>query len=141
MEPQRQQQTTQPNPQFVKDMSHIAHKNFAKPDEVRNIPYGKIELVNVGGMTVGKVTLQPGWRWSTSVKPIAKTESCQALHYSYQISGTLRTRMDDGNEMEFKAGDIAVIPPGHDSWVVGDEPVVVIDFQGMAQFALPPHKH
>lgn len=140
MEPQRQEAspTAQRWAQGVKKMEH---KNFSNPDEVRNIPNGKIELVNVGGSLVGKVTLQPGWRWSESIKPIAKTATCQAFHYSYQISGVLHTKMEDGTEMEFKAGDIVVVPPGHDSWVVGNEPVVAIDFQGMGHFGLSPEHH
>lgn len=110
-------------------------KNFEKPDEVRNFPLGKLELINIGGSTIGRATFQAGWRWSTSVKPLANTKSCEAPHFQYHISGTLRVAMDDGTELEFKAGDISLIPPGHDGWVVGDEPVVVVDFQGMAFYA------
>ena len=110
-------------------------KNFKTPEEVRDFPKGKVELVNVGGALVGKATLEPGWRWSESVKPIAKTDSCQAPHFQYHVSGVLRVRMDDGTEFDCKAGDVAMLPPGHDAWVVGDEPVVLVDFQGMVDFA------
>jgi mannose-6-phosphate isomerase-like protein (cupin superfamily) len=82
-------------------------------------------------------TFQPGWKWSTCVKPIAKTETCQASHLAYHISGRLRVRMDDGTEEEFGPGDLAVVPPGHDAWVVGDQPVVLIDITGMAEYSKP----
>src|SRR4051812_35586243 len=76
-------------------------------------------------------SFEPGWKWSDCVKPIAKTNSCQAAHYGYQLSGKLTTRMDEGTEKTSNAGDVLNIPPGHDAWVVGNEPVVVLDFQGM----------
>ena len=85
--------------------------------------------------TGGRGTFQPGWHWSESVKPTAKTESCEAPHYQYQVSGVMRVRMDDGTEFDTKAGDVCMLPPGHDAWVVGNEPVVVVDFQGMADYA------
>ncbi|NEM96963.1 cupin domain-containing protein [Pontibacter burrus] len=110
-------------------------KSFGTPDEVRDFPKGKLELVKVGGALVGKATLEPGWRWSESVKPIAKTDSCQAAHFQYHIAGVLRVRMDDGTEFDCKAGDVSTLPPGHDAWVVGDEPVVLVDFQGMVDYA------
>lgn len=120
----------------------LSHKNFHKADEVRDFPKGKLELLRFGEAVVGRATLQPGWRWSTSVKEIAQTESCEAPHFQYHISGTLRIKMDDGAEIDCKAGDISLIPPGHDAWVVGNEPVVVVDFQGMLDFASKrPHKH
>ncbi|MGH9654160.1 MAG: cupin domain-containing protein [Bryobacteraceae bacterium] len=110
-------------------------KSTNSPDEVRKFDNGKIELVKVGGVTIGRATFQPGWKWSESVKPLAKTNSCQAAHYVYQISGTMTTRMDDGTEITSRAGCVLDIPPGHDAWVVGDEPVVFVDFQGMADYA------
>ena len=116
-------------------MNKAESKSFGKPDEVREFPKGRLELARIGGGVVGRSTFEPGWRWSTSVKPIAKTESCQAAHFGYLVSGVLGTRMDDGTEFETHAGELAHIPPGHDGWVVGDEPVVLIDFQGMADYA------
>jgi hypothetical protein len=110
-------------------------RTFRDPSEVRTFPHGRLELVQLGGNTVGRATLEPGWQWSTSVKPIAKTDSCQAAHYQYQVSGTLRVRMDDGTEFEGHAGDVSYIPPGHDAWVVGHEPVVLVDFEGMGNYA------
>jgi mannose-6-phosphate isomerase-like protein (cupin superfamily) len=105
-------------------------KSANTPDETRTFEKGKLELVNIGETTIARAVFQPGWRWSTHVKPIAKTKSCEALHLWYQISGTLHVVMDDGAEREMKAGDVGLIPPGHDGWVVGNEPVVAVDFQG-----------
>jgi len=105
------------------------------PDETRTFEKGKIELVKIGEATVGRAVLQPGWRWSTHVKPIAKTKSCEAPHFQYHVSGTLHVLMDDGTEKDLKAGDVALVPPGHDGWVVGNEPVVMVDFQGMVDYA------
>ena len=110
-------------------------KSFRKPDEVRTFPKGKLELINIGGTTIGRGTFEPGWKWSTSVQPIAKTKSCEAPHFQYHLSGTLKVVMDDGKQFECKAGDVSLLPSGHDAWVVGNEPVVVIDFQGMADYA------
>lgn len=115
----------------------VEQKSFTRPEEVRDVPGGKIELVNIGGATIGRATFQPGWRWSTSVKPIVKTKSCEAPHFQYHVSGVLHVRTDDGKEFEFRAGDVSLMPPGHDAWVVGNEPVVVVDFQGMIDYAKP----
>jgi hypothetical protein len=112
-------------------------KNCSRPDETREFPAGRVELVTLGGVTFGRATLQPGWKWSTSLKPIAKTKSCEAPHLQYHISGRLVVRMDDGSEAEFGPGDVSLLPPGHDAWVAGDEPVVVIDVQGMGEYAKP----
>ena len=109
-------------------------KNLGKPEEVREFPKGRVELVTLGGATVGRATFLPGWRWSTSVKPIVKTASCEAPHFQYHLSGTLMVWMDDGTEFECKAGDVSMFTAGHDAWVVGNEPVVV-DFQGLRDYA------
>lgn len=110
-------------------------KSFDKADEVRTFPKGRVELVKIGKSTIGRTVLEPGWRWSESVQPIAKTDSCDAPHFQYHISGVLHIRMDDGSEMECRAGDVSMLPSGHDAWVVGDETVVLVDFQGMADYA------
>jgi uncharacterized cupin superfamily protein len=110
-------------------------KAFDKPDEVREFLNGRLELVKIGGATVGRAILQPGWSWSSSIKPVVKTKSCEAAHFQFHISGTIRVRMDDGTEFDCKAGEVSLIPPGHDAWVVGNEPVVVVDFQGMLDYA------
>jgi hypothetical protein len=110
-------------------------KNFQEPDEVRVFPKGKLELINIGGKMIGRATLEPGWKWSESVQPLAKTKSCDAPHFQYHVSGTIMIVMDDGTRLEGKPGDVSVLPVGHDAWVVGDEPVVLVDFQGMTDYA------
>ncbi len=113
----------------------MQRRNMSSPDEKREFSKGVLQLVTVGGVTFGRATLQPGWKWSTSVKPIANTDSCQAPHLQYHISGRLHVVMDDGTEQEFGPGDISLIPPGHDAWVVGNDPVVLVDISGMAEYA------
>jgi len=110
-------------------------KNFDRPDEVRTFPKGKLELLKVGSGVVGRITLEPGWRWSESVQPLAGTKSCEAPHFQYHVSGTIVIRMDDGTEHVCRPGDVSYLPSGHDAWVQGDEPVVGVDFQGMADYA------
>lgn len=116
-------------------MQQAELKSFDKPDEVREFPSGRLELINVGGGMIGRAIFEPGWRWSTSVQPIAKTKSCEAPHFQYHVSGVLVVRMDDGAELECKPGDVSLLPSGHDAWVVGDEPAIVVDFQGMVDYA------
>ena len=118
-------------------MSQMEKKTLSTPDETRSFEKGRLELVTLGGVTFGRATLQPGWKWSTCIKPIVNTESCQAPHLQYHVSGRLRVRMDDGSEDEFGPGEVSLLPPGHDAWVVGAEPVVVIDISGMASYAKP----
>jgi len=110
-------------------------KSTNNPDETRTSEKGKLELVKTGGATIGRAILQPGWRWSTHVKPIVKTKSCEAPHLQYHVSGTLHILMDDGTEKDCKPGDVSQVPPGHDGWVVGNEPAVIVDFQGMVDYA------
>lgn len=114
--------------------AELAH--FAKPDEVRTFPKGKLELIKIGGAVIGRATFEPGWRWSTSVQPLVKTKSCEAPHFQYHVSGTMIAKMDDGTEILCKPGDVSLLPTGHDGWVVGNEPAVVVDFQGMVDYAL-----
>ncbi len=116
-------------------MKKMETKSLNSPDEVRTFDKGKLELIKIGGAIVGRGTFQPGWKWSESVKPLVKTKSCEAPHFQYHVSGTLRIKMDDGAEIECKAGDVSFLPMGHDAWVVGNEPVVVVDFQGMVDYA------
>ena len=118
-------------------MAQLIKKNFAAPDETRPIPHGRVEILNFDDLQPMRTVFEPGWRWSESVKPIAKTDSCQVLHFTYMISGRMAVRLDDGSVGEFGPGDIGVIPPGHDAWVVGDEPAVSIDFRGGAIYAKP----
>lgn len=116
-------------------MKSIEKKSLETPEEIRKFPLGKVELVTIGNVTFGKGTFHPGWKWSESVKPIVHTDSCLAPHTQFHISGRLRVKMDDGTEMEYGPGDVGVIPPGHDAWVVGNVPVVVIDFTGFTHYA------
>ena len=115
----------------------IQKKRLDIPDEVRTFDKGKVELATVGGITFGRASFEPGWKWSESVKPMVKTDYCEAPHIQYHVSGRLRIRMADGTEEEFGPGDVGVTPPGHDAWVVGDEPVVVIDISDMKEYAKP----
>ena len=116
-------------------MERAEHKDFDKPDEVRKFPQGRVELITIGGATVGRAVFEPGWRWSTSVQPLVKTKSCDAPHFQYHVSGVLRIRIDDGTEFDCRAGDVSLLPSGHDAWVIGNEPAVVVDFQGMIDYA------
>ena len=116
-------------------MADAELKRFEAPDEVREFANGRLELVTIGGATIGRAVFEPGWRWATSVQPIARTKSCEAPHFQYHVSGVLRVRMDNGQELDCRPGDVSLLPSGHDAWVVGDEPVVVVDFQGMADYA------
>lgn len=118
-------------------MASIQKKNLGSADEKRSFPKGTVEVVKLGDITFGRATLEPGWKWSESVKPVVKTKSCEASHTSFHVSGRLRVRMDDGTEQEFGPGDVGVVPPGHDAWVVGNDPVVMIDITGLAQYAKP----
>ena len=123
-----------------KDMS-IEHatqqtecKGFDQPDETREFPNGRAEILKIGDGEVGRYTFEPGWRWSNDVKPIAHTDSCQMPHFQYHVSGQLAVLMDDGTELVAKPGDITSLPAGHDGWVVGDEPAVVIDWYGASSY-------
>ncbi|HEX8963645.1 MAG TPA: cupin domain-containing protein [Rhodocyclaceae bacterium] len=116
-------------------MASMQKRNFTKPDETRTFDKGKVELIEMGGVTFGKATLEPGWKWSNCVKPIAHTDSCEASHLQYLLSGRLHVKMDDGSELEFGPGDLVEVAPGHDSWVVGNDPVVAVDITGLGNFA------
>ncbi|MBI3911375.1 MAG: cupin domain-containing protein [Armatimonadetes bacterium] len=116
-------------------MPELARKNIDSPEETRLFSRGKIDVIRVDGVTVGRATLEAGWKWSESVKPMAGTDSCQVAHLGYMVSGRMRVVMDSGSEEEFGPGDVVAIHPGHDAWVVGNEPVVFLDFAGAEQYA------
>lgn len=118
-------------------MADLVKKSFDKADEIRPIAKGRAEIVNLGDLQVMRLTIEPGWRWSDSVKPIAGTDSCQVHHLSYLISGRMGVRMDDGATAEFGPGEVGIVPPGHDAWVIGDEPCVILDFRGGDIYAKP----
>jgi len=116
-------------------MARLQRKRFSDPDDVRSIPNGRIDVVELDDRVVGRMTYEPGWRWSTDIKPIAGTESCQFHHVGVTLSGRLRVQMPDGTELEVGPGDVFEFPPGHDAWVVGDEPWVSVDFEAMRAYA------
>jgi hypothetical protein len=111
------------------------HKDFSHPDEVRTFEKGRMEVLNTGGGTVGRLVLEPGWRWSKHVKPIAGTELCEAPHFQYHVAGTIHIVMSDGTEFDAGPGAVTSLPAGHDAWVVGKEPAVVVDFFGATTYA------
>jgi quercetin dioxygenase-like cupin family protein len=118
-------------------MSGLIRMSFDTPEETRSFKDGKghLELVNLHGGPIGRAVFEPGWRWSQHVQPLARTESCEAAHTGYCVSGHMKVVMDDGQEDLFGPGDIMICPPGHDAWVIGDQPCVVIDWQGFADYA------
>ena len=116
-------------------MLDVVLKSFTKPDEVREFEKGKFELVNVGGMTIGRATYQPGWKWSVHVGAAAGAKSCMVEHVGIVVSGRATAAMDDGRVIEMRAGDVFYIAPGHDSWVIGDEPYVSLHFMGAEKYA------
>lgn len=118
-------------------MTAMIRMSLNEPEETRPFEEGKgkVDLVNVEGGAIGRAIFEPGWQWSKHVKPIAKTDSCQVAHRGYILSGRLKVVMNDGEENEFAAGDYMFVPPGHDAWTMGDEACVVIDWQGLDDYA------
>lgn len=110
-------------------------KTFTTPDEIRVFTHGKVELVNISGGAVGRLILEPGWRWSKDVKPIAGTEWCEAPHFQYLVSGRLHVKMEDGAEFDLEPGDVSNLPAHHDAWVIGNEAVVLVDWYGAGNYA------
>jgi hypothetical protein len=118
-------------------MATLEHRDFSTPDETRTPDKTKVELVNLAGGQIGRYTLQPGWRWSDCIKPVAGTDTCQVEHIGYCTEGRLHVSYADGTEADIGAGEVYRITPGHDAAVVGNEPVTTIEFQGAANFAKP----
>jgi len=112
----------------------LQRRRFSEPSDVRMIPRGRIDVVELDDTVVGRMTYEPGWRWSVDVQPIAGTDTCQYHHLGVTLSGRLRAQMPDGTELEIGPGDLFEIPPGHDAWVVGDEPWVSVDFEAMRTY-------
>jgi class 3 adenylate cyclase len=112
-------------------LTRLQRRQFSEPTEQRVIPHGTIDVVELDDRVIGRMTYEAGWRWSTDVKPVAGTPSCQFHHVGVTMSGRLRVQMQDGLELEIGPGDVFEIPPGHDAWVVGDEPWVSVDFEAM----------
>src|SRR5438477_32774 len=114
--------------EWREQMAGITKKSFEKPDERRTPNKTELHVVDLGSVKAARATLQPGWRWSECIKPVAGTESCQTHHVGTVASGQLRVRHDDGTEVQVGPGDAYVIEPGHDAWVIGSEPVVAYEF-------------
>ena len=110
-------------------------KSFGSADETRTFELGTVDLLRIGGAEIGRLTLQPGWRWSDHVRPIAGTDLCEAPHFQYHVSGSLRIEMADGTYFDARPGDVTALPQGHDAWVVGDEAVVLVDWWGASNYA------
>ena len=119
-------------------MTGIDAKSFGEPDETIRFDHGHVDLVKVGSLTIGREVLDRGWRWSTHVKPIVGTEWCEFHHVTFMIAGRMRVVTRDGDDREVAAGEVYDLAPGHDAWVVGDEPVIAISFQGVVGWAKPP---
>jgi quercetin dioxygenase-like cupin family protein len=117
----------------------LTRMSLDQPDEVRPFEQGSghLDLVTTQAGAVGRATFEPGWRWSEHVKPIAKTDSCQAPHAGYVISGRMGVVMDDESREDFGPGDVMIIPPGHDAWTIGDEACIVVDWTGFGDYAKP----
>jgi quercetin dioxygenase-like cupin family protein len=116
-------------------MANAERKDFRMPDESRPFEKGKVDLLEIGGSQIGRLTLEPGWRWSEHVKPLAGTEWCEAPHFQYHVTGRLHVQMTDGTEFEVGPGEVTALPSGHDAWVVGSEPVVLVDWWGASNYA------
>jgi ethanolamine utilization protein EutQ (cupin superfamily) len=113
----------------------LAAKNLDDPDELREFDHGSMAVVEVDVVVVGRVTFRPGWRWSQHMRPVADTELCQTRHVGVVLSGRLAVRMHDGTQAVAGPGEVVVVPAGHDGWVVGDEPCVMLDWEGAANYA------
>jgi cupin domain len=116
-------------------MANAEQKSLDKPDETRPVDKGKVEIVELAGRSVMRATFEPGWKWSECVKPKVGGDSCHVDHFGYCVSGKLHVKMDDGEEFELGPGDASRIPPGHDAWVVGDDPYIGIDVTGAEEYA------
>jgi hypothetical protein len=116
-------------------MTGVETRDFSAPDETRTPDKTQVEIVNLADGQIGRYTFQPGWRWSECIKPVAGTDSCRVDHIGYVISGRLHVVHEDGSETDLRAGEVYRIAPGHDAWVVGDQPAVTVEFQGAATFA------
>jgi hypothetical protein len=116
-------------------MVGITKKSFDAPDETRTPPKAKAEVVRLGDGSVGRLTAEPGWRWSEHMAPVVGTDSCQARHVGVMVSGAFHIVHDDGTESDIRAGDVYRIDPGHDAWVLGDEPAVALEFESAETYA------
>lgn len=119
-------------------MARLQKRNLSRPDEIRPVGRGQLEIVEIANVAIGRVTYQPGWRWSEDVRPIVGGEWCDLRHIGVVVSGGLQVEMADGTTLQLSPDDVFEIPPGHDAWVVGDAPWVAIDSVGRRQFGKVP---
>jgi class 3 adenylate cyclase len=118
-------------------MARLQRRRFSDPVEVRHFPRGRLDIVELDDVVVGRMSHEPGWRWSVDVRPLAGTDRCMYHHVGVTLSGRCRAQLEDGTELEIGPGDVFEFPPGHDAWVVGDEPWVAVDFAGVRAYARP----
>ena len=118
-------------------VTNLESKSFSEPDEKRRPPKTEVDIVSLGGTTLGRFTFEPGWRWSETVKTVVHTDSCQVNHLGVCAAGTLTVQMVDGSQMTIHAGDAYSIPAGHDAWVEGSETYVCYEVMSAAEFAKP----
>jgi quercetin dioxygenase-like cupin family protein len=116
-------------------VSSFERKSHDSPDERRTPPKTRVDIVRLEGFTLGRLTLEPGWRWSECIKPVVGTDTCQVSHVGYAVAGSITIRLPDGSEQTLRAGESYTIPPGHDAWVEGDQPFVGIEVLSAEQFA------
>jgi hypothetical protein len=109
-------------------MANYEVKSMSKSGEIKEMKRAKLEAVSIGEAKVARFVLKKGWKWSTDIKPLVNTEWCEAPHFQYQISGRLHMKLRDGTEFEIGPGDVSSVPPGHDAWVIGDEPAIGIEW-------------
>src|SRR5262245_15271312 len=119
-------------------MPHLQRRSFAEPEETRRLPNGAVSTLSLGDVVLGEYSLEPGWKWSHDVRPIAGTPHCQHRHIGYALQGHLHVEMKDGATIDIRAGDAYEIPPGHDAWVVGEEMYRGIEFSGARTFGVAP---
>ncbi len=110
----------------------LESKSLDTPDETHTFDTGRLQITRHEGVTIGRATFEPGWKWSDSLKPVVGTDSCEVAHLGYVVSGRMRVVMDDGNEGDAGPGDLVEVAPGHDAWILGHEPCVFVDFTGAA---------
>jgi hypothetical protein len=120
---------------YDRNVARLQKRSMNQPDEVRSVGRGRLELVQMDDLALGRIVYEPGWRWSTDVKPIVGGDLCEIHHQGYVISGQIRVQLRDGATIDAGPGDVFECPPGHDAWVVGDEPWVSVDWRGRRYFA------
>ncbi|HTC14875.1 MAG TPA: cupin domain-containing protein [Steroidobacteraceae bacterium] len=124
------------SPEWAMVDAGVILRRFEAPDETRVLEHGKFEVVTLGGMTIGRATYQPGWKWSLHVGPALGLSRCPVEHVGLVLSGRATAAFEDGSVIELRAGELFYIPPQpHDSWVVGDEPYISLHFAGAHHYA------